>query len=89
MQLRQGICILTSIAGTLFNNLGASHPIMGALYKGLISTGVLSLVGVVAAIWCLVDFGQIPGVAYSGMSLSLCVVGLAVTGFRRLERVRE
>ncbi|RED42520.1 K(+)-stimulated pyrophosphate-energized sodium pump [Rhodopseudomonas thermotolerans] len=76
-----GICILTSIAGTFFVKLGASQSIMGALYKGLIATGVLSLVGVGAAIWWLVGFGQLPGVSYTGMSLFLCgVVGLAVTG---------
>src|SRR2546421_3504650 len=41
-----GICIVTSIIGTFFVKLGASQSIMGALYKGLIATGVLSLVGV-------------------------------------------
>ena len=41
-----GICIITSIIGTFFVKLGASQSIMGALYKGLIVTGVLSLVGV-------------------------------------------
>ncbi|NEW87344.1 MULTISPECIES: sodium-translocating pyrophosphatase [Rhodopseudomonas] len=76
-----GICILTSIAGTFFVKLGASQSIMGALYKGLIATGVLSLVGVGAAIWWLVGFGPLPGVSFTGMSLFLCgVVGLAVTG---------
>ncbi|KPF92972.1 pyrophosphatase [Rhodopseudomonas sp. AAP120] len=76
-----GICILTSIAGTFFVKLGASQSIMGALYKGLIATGALSLVGVGAVIFALVGFGQLPGVSYSGLSLFLCgVVGLAVTG---------
>ena len=41
-----GVCIITSIIGTFFVKLGASQSIMGALYKGLIATGVLSLVGV-------------------------------------------
>ena len=40
------VCILTSIAGTFFVKLGANQSIMGALYKGLIATGVLSLVGI-------------------------------------------
>ncbi|PZA11924.1 sodium-translocating pyrophosphatase [Rhodopseudomonas palustris] len=76
-----GICIITSIIGTFFVKLGASQSIMGALYKGLIATGVLSLVGVGAVIFGLIGFGKLPGVAYSGMSLFLCgVVGLAVTG---------
>ena len=43
-----GICIITSIIGTFFVRLGASQSIMGALYKGLIATGMLSLVGVAA-----------------------------------------
>ena len=41
-----GICIITSIIGTFFVKLGSSQSIMGALYKGLIVTGVLSLVGI-------------------------------------------
>ena len=41
-----GVCIITSIIGTFFVKLGASQSIMGALYKGLIATGVLSLIGV-------------------------------------------
>ncbi len=40
-----GVCIVTSIIGTFFVQLGANQSIMGALYKGLIVTGVLSLVG--------------------------------------------
>ena len=52
-----GVCILTSIAGTFFVKLGASQSIMGALYKGLIATGVLSLIGVAGVIYWLVGFG--------------------------------
>jgi K(+)-stimulated pyrophosphate-energized sodium pump len=40
-----GICIITSIIGTFFVKLGPSQSIMGALYKGVIVTGVLSLAG--------------------------------------------
>ena len=43
-----GICILTSIIGTFFVRLGANKSIMGALYKGVIATGVLSLIALVA-----------------------------------------
>jgi K(+)-stimulated pyrophosphate-energized sodium pump len=76
-----GICIITSIIGTFFVKLGASQSIMGALYKGLIATGVLSLVGVALAISWMVGFGKLDGVDYTGMSLFICgVVGLAVTG---------
>ncbi len=76
-----GICIITSIIGTFFVKLGASQSIMGALYKGLIATGVLSLAGVAAAIHYTVGFGAIQGVPYTGMALFWCgVTGLAVTG---------
>src|SRR5437762_7485107 len=40
-----GACIVTSIVGTFFVKLGANGSIMGALYKGLIVGGVLSIVG--------------------------------------------
>src|ERR1700751_4423761 len=76
-----GICIITSIAGTFFVKLGASQSIMGALYKGLIVTGVLSLAGVALVVQALIGFGKLAGVDYSGLSLFVCgVVGLAVTG---------
>ncbi len=76
-----GICIITSIAGTFFVKLGPSQSIMGALYKGLIATGILSLAGVAIAVHQLIGFGPLAGVNYTGMSLFLCgVAGLAVTG---------
>src|SRR4051794_84028 len=76
-----GVCILTSIAGTFFVKLGASQWIMGALYKGLIATGVLSLIGVALVIWWLIGFGSLAGVKYTGMALFECgIVGLVVTG---------
>src|SRR5437773_1749942 len=72
-----GVCIITSIAGTFFVKLGASQSIMGALYKGLIVTGVLSLVGVAIVTHLLVGFGAIPGQPYTGMSLFVCgIIGL-------------
>ena len=76
-----GICILTSIAGTFFVKLGASQSIMGALYKGLIATGVLSLFGVAGVIYYLIGFGPLAGVKYTGLALFECgIVGLVVTG---------
>jgi len=76
-----GVCILTSIIGTFFVRLGRSRNIMGALYQGLIVTGVLSLI----AIW-LVITRMVPGVlsvgakSFGGVDLFWCgVVGLAVT----------
>src|SRR6266850_317578 len=76
-----GVCIITSIIGTFFVKLGANQSIMGALYKGLIATGVLSLIGVAAVIYWLIGFGPLAGVKYTGMALFECgIVGLVVTG---------
>jgi K(+)-stimulated pyrophosphate-energized sodium pump len=76
-----GVCIITSIAGTFFVKLGANQSIMGALYKGLVATGILSLIGVAGVIYWLVGFGPLAGVKYTGMALFECgIVGLAVTG---------
>jgi K(+)-stimulated pyrophosphate-energized sodium pump len=78
-----GVCIITSIIGTFFVRLGASQSIMGALYKGLIATGVLSLIGVGGVINYLVGFGALQGSSYpiTGMALFECgIVGLVVTG---------
>ena len=41
-----GICVVTSIIGSFFVRLGKSQNIMGALYQGLIVTGVLSAIAV-------------------------------------------
>ncbi|WP_372425482.1 sodium-translocating pyrophosphatase [Salinarimonas chemoclinalis] len=40
------VCIVTSIAGTFFVKLGANSSIMGALYKGFVATGVLSIAAI-------------------------------------------
>lgn len=75
-----GICIITSIIGTFFVKLGPSQSIMGALYKGLIATGILSLIGIAGVIYYLIGFGKLDGVDYTGMALFECgVVGLVVT----------
>ena len=49
-----GVCIVTSIIGTFFVRLGKSQNIMGALYKGLIATGLLSVVAIYFVIQKLV-----------------------------------
>src|SRR6202040_1971574 len=48
--------------GGFFVKLGANQSIMGALYKGLIATGILSLAGVAGVIWWLIGFGPLAGV---------------------------
>lgn len=40
------VCIVTSIIGAFFVRLGKSQNIMGALYQGLIVTGVLSAIAI-------------------------------------------
>ena len=54
-----GACIITSIIGTFFVKLGANGSIMGALYKGLIVTGLLSIVGLGAATSLTIGWGEI------------------------------
>ena len=80
------VCIVTSIIGTYFVKLGASNNIMGALYKGLVVTGVLSIAAVAGVINWLIGFSAplplIAGGSVTGMSLFICsLTGLVVTGF--------
>ena len=77
-----GVCIITSIVGALAVRLGKSQNIMGALYRGLIVTGVLS----VGAVWWVIhrlvpaDGVSVLGKAVSANALFGCgLVGLAVT----------
>ena len=77
-------CIVTSIAGTFFVKLGETNSIMGALYKGLIATGVLSIVGLAVATQFSVGWGKIgvvEGHTITGLHLFFSgLLGLAVTG---------
>jgi len=77
-----GVCIVTSIIGTFFVRMGKSQNIMGALYQGLIVTGVLSVV----ALWFVVDALVTGAVTTAGgreiAPINLFwsgIVGLAVT----------
>ncbi|MBK8084435.1 MAG: sodium-translocating pyrophosphatase [Devosia sp.] len=81
-----GACVVTSIVGTYFVKLGADNNIMNALYKGLIATGVLSLVALLPTLW--LTFGDMNaalgiegGKAFTPWSLFFCgVAGLVITG---------
>ena len=79
-----GACIVTSIIGTFFVKLGAKGSIMGALYKGLIVGGVLSVGGLWIATNYLIGWEQIGtanGVAVIGKNLFICgIIGLVITG---------
>ncbi|MDR3506515.1 MAG: sodium-translocating pyrophosphatase [Caulobacteraceae bacterium] len=46
-----GVCIITSIIGSFAVRLGKNNNIMGALYQGLIVTGVLSI----GAVWVVIN----------------------------------
>jgi K(+)-stimulated pyrophosphate-energized sodium pump len=82
-----GACVVTSIIGTYFVKLGASSNIMGALYKGVLATGVLSLVALYPVIaYVFSDVGGMSAAittsdaAFTPMSLFWCgVVGLVIT----------
>ncbi len=76
------VCIVTSIVGSFFVRLGKSNNIMGALYKGLIVTGVLSI----GAVWWVINqMVTGPIVTASGLEIQPMalfwsgMVGLAVT----------
>ncbi|WP_404414348.1 sodium-translocating pyrophosphatase [Brevundimonas vesicularis] len=76
------VCIVTSIIGSFFVRLGRSNNIMGALYQGLIVTGVLSI----GAVWWVIDqMVTGPIVTASGLEIQPMalfwsgMVGLAVT----------
>ena len=80
------VCIVTSILGTFFVRLGKDRNIMGALYKGLIVTGITS---VGAVYWVINALVKEPvtvigvngaAITITAMNLFWCgVVGLAVT----------
>jgi len=77
-----GVCIVTSIIGTFAVRLGKSQNIMGALYQGLIVTGVLSVPAVYWVITSLVPAAgiDIGGIIRSPMDLFYCgMAGLVVT----------
>ena len=76
-----GVCIITSIIGTFGVRLGKSNNIMGALYQGLIVTGVLSIGAVWWVIHALVPAALvIDGQSVDANALFGCgLAGLAVT----------
>src|SRR5436305_7289037 len=77
------VCIVTSILGTFFVRLGKSRNIMGALYQGLIVTGILSAAALYFVIKNIVPdvvTSVVDNRAITSQSLFFCgLVGLAVT----------
>jgi K(+)-stimulated pyrophosphate-energized sodium pump len=77
-----GVCAITSVIGTFFVRLGKSNNIMGALYKGLIATGVLSVIAVWFVFQKLVpDAVTLGDKTITGTTLFYCgLTGLVLTG---------
>ncbi len=79
-----GVCIVASVIGTYFVRLNAKQNIMGALYKGLVATGVLSAGLIFVAVNKMVGFNEVvanvDGAVISGVNLFYCALtGLGVT----------
>lgn len=80
-----GVCIITSIIGTYFVKLGKNNHIMQALYKGLIVTGLLSVVAIYGITEHMIGMGTTlsttNNLSFTGMSIFNCaMLGLVVTG---------
>jgi len=74
-----GISIIASIIGTFFVKLGGNQKIMGALYKGLIASGVLACIAFYFVTVRMFPEGNPTG--YSAMNIFIsAIVGLVVTG---------
>jgi K(+)-stimulated pyrophosphate-energized sodium pump len=79
-----GVGVVSSVVGMFCIRLGASQNIMGALYKGLIAAGVISIALIAAIIHWTMGFSTVftaGDLAITGGGLFWCaIVGLAVTG---------
>ncbi|GAB6053643.1 sodium-translocating pyrophosphatase [Magnetospira thiophila] len=79
-----GVCIAASVIGTFFVRLGGSQNIMGALYKGLIVTAIISAIFIAVIISQMFGFDQeiaMGAKMITGMDLMICALtGLVVTG---------
>ncbi len=78
-------CVIASIAGTYFVKLGSSNNIMGALYKGLVATGIISAVAIFFVTKKLLGFDTTyilnNKIAFTGLNLlKASLSGLVVTG---------
>lgn len=89
--LLAGVCILASIVGTFFVKLGPSQNIMGALYKGFITTAILSAIAVAIITYYWIGFDStftINHRTFTGLNLFYCsLAGFVVTGL--LMRITE
>ena len=79
------VSIITSIIGTFFVKLGKNQNIMGALYKGFVTTAILSVIAIGIVTYFLLGFKStyhvIDEISFSGLNLFYCAItGLVVTG---------
>ncbi|PPE03534.1 sodium-translocating pyrophosphatase [Holospora curviuscula] len=75
-----GVCMLGCILGTFSVRLGKKKNVMNALYKGLGTSIVLSIVGLVYVTWMFFGFDQILYDKVTGLSLVLSgTVGMVST----------
>ncbi|NDF12475.1 MAG: sodium-translocating pyrophosphatase [Proteobacteria bacterium] len=80
-----GLCVVASVVGTFFVRLGKSKNIMGALYKGLLATGILSAIAIGYLNQRMLGFDTVFTVnetlSFTGRALFYCsLLGLAITG---------
>jgi K(+)-stimulated pyrophosphate-energized sodium pump len=76
-----GVSIVASIIGSFFVRIGSSGNIMGAMYKGLIVSGVLAAAGFWPITKWLMDGVRIQGRVVESTDLYFCaIVGLVITG---------
>jgi K(+)-stimulated pyrophosphate-energized sodium pump len=79
------VCVVASVIGTYFVRLGANDSIMGALYKGLVVTGILSVIAIFVVLAALTGLGTPIQMGNAGTLtgwglLECAIIGLAVTG---------
>ena len=82
-----GVCIISSLIGTMYVKLGDSQNIMGALYKGLIITSIFSVILIFATTYYYLGLEYVMAdntfqfKSFTGIELFYCtLIGLAVTG---------
>lgn len=78
------VCIVASVIGTFFVKLGSNNSIMGALYKGLIASGVISagaIYYVTGQVFDVNDVYQVGNLSFNSSNLFSCAIGgLVITG---------
>ena len=77
-------CIIASVLSTWFVKLSRNQSIMGALYKGLIASGILSAILIAGVIYQVIGWDkpyQTSEISIVGSQLFVCaLIGLGVTG---------